>query len=85
MGITLMLDQGGLAHPGRIPARTARRRLRTDVAATSFAANGYDVFAMIGNAWEWTVDWYAQKPRCRCAEGLLRSAKFARRPGSRKP
>jgi len=26
---------------------------------TTFPPNGYDVYDMIGNVWEWTVDWYS--------------------------
>ena len=27
----------------------------------AFPANGYGVYDMIGNVWEWTTDWYSQK------------------------
>jgi formylglycine-generating enzyme required for sulfatase activity len=37
----------------------------------AFPPNGYDVFDMIGNAWEWTTDWYrplhdAEQPSTCC-------------------
>lgn len=31
----------------------------------SFPANGYGVFDMIGNTWEWTRDWWSDKPEAR--------------------
>jgi iron(II)-dependent oxidoreductase len=36
--------------------------LRGTVAAGSYPANGYGLFDMAGNVWEWTSDWYLPYP-----------------------
>ncbi|MFL5338566.1 MAG: formylglycine-generating enzyme family protein [Gemmataceae bacterium] len=44
---------------GRFPTEhTVEDGFRTTAPVASFPANGYGLFDMAGNAWEWCADWY---------------------------
>jgi len=59
------LAPGGAVHAnywqGRFPYANTREDgwLRTSPVRT-YPANGYGLYDMIGNVWEWTADWFAQ-------------------------
>ena len=46
---------------------------------TAFPPNGYGLYDMIGNVWEWTSDFYAPKHPADAAEGVLHPREPARR------
>jgi formylglycine-generating enzyme required for sulfatase activity len=48
---------------GEFPwANTAPQGLERTAPVRSYAPNGFGLYDMIGNVWEWTCDWYAQGP-----------------------
>ena len=65
--------QGNFPHENRSSTGTSAPRRSARI-----PPNGYGLYDMIGNVWEWTTDWYVPKHPADAAEGVLHSREPAR-------